>query len=114
MGVNKKTFAKEVSVNTAEQTLTIIWGDGHQTVFPLQGLRKACPCAVCAGGHENMGKPINPDIFKKPPTQPWTITNLQEMGNYAVQIYWGDGHNTGIYQWESLRSMCPCDICQPE
>ena len=61
-----------------------------------------------------MGKPIDPDIFKKPPTQPWTITNLQEMGNYAVQIYWGDGHNTGIYQWESLRSMCPCDICQPE
>ncbi|MCH9008132.1 DUF971 domain-containing protein [candidate division KSB1 bacterium] len=111
--MDERIFAKEVSVTTADQTLTILWGDGHQTVFPLEGLRKVCPCATCAEGHENMGKPIEQAIFKQLPTQTWTITNLEEMGNYAVQISWGDGHNTGIYQWESLRNMCPCDICNP-
>jgi len=111
VSVHKKTFAKEVSVNTSEQTMTIIWDDDHQTVFPLEGLRKACPCAVCAGGHENMGRPIDIDIFKRPPAEIWTITDLQEVGNYALQIFWGDGHNTGIYRWVSLRSMCLCGIC---
>jgi DUF971 family protein len=109
--VDKKTFAKEVSVSNADQTLTIVWGDDHRSVFPLEGLRRACPCVVCAGGHEFMSQPVNPAIFKQPPTQNWTITDLKEMGNYAVQIVWGDGHDTGIYRWESLRSMCPCEDC---
>lgn len=114
LNMNKETFAKEITVSSSEQTLTLVWADGHETVYPLEGLRKACPCADCAGGHDFMGQPVDPEIFKQPPTQTWTVNSLQEMGNYAVQIFWGDGHNTGIYTWESLRSMCPCDICRAE
>ncbi|NIR52942.1 DUF971 domain-containing protein [candidate division KSB1 bacterium] len=110
--MNKKTFAKQVSVSTEEQTMTIVWADGHRSDFPLEGLRRACPCVTCAGGHENMGEPVDPAIFEQPPTQTWMITELREVGNYAVQIVWGDGHDTGIYRWESLRDMCPCEECQ--
>lgn len=110
--MDKKTFAKEISVNTEEQTLTIMWADEHRSIYPLEGLRLACPCVECAGGHDNMGRAVDPAIFKQSPTQKWTVNNMQEVGNYAVQIFWGDGHNTGIYRWESLRDMCPCEFCQ--
>jgi DUF971 family protein len=110
---DNKFFAKEVAVNTAEQTMMIFWGDGHRSVYTLEGLRMSCPCAVCAGGHEFMGRPVDPAVFKIPPSRTWTVTGLNEMGNYAVQIVWGDGHDSGIYRWESLREMCPCEECFP-
>jgi ATP-binding protein involved in chromosome partitioning len=33
------------------------------------------------------------------------------VGNYAIKIDWSDGHNTGIYTYERLYAMCPCDRC---
>ncbi len=33
------------------------------------------------------------------------LTALTPVGNYGVQASWKDGHNTGIYTWEMLRSV---------
>jgi DUF971 family protein len=30
------------------------------------------------------------------------------VGRYALQIFWSDGHSTGIYAFDYLRSLCPC------
>ena len=27
------------------------------------------------------------------------------VGGYALQLYWADGHNTGIYSFEYLRGL---------
>src|ERR1700687_5631888 len=34
-----------------------------------------------------------------------------QVGNYAIQITFNDGHATGIYSYEHLRTLCPCDEC---
>ncbi len=107
--MKKKYYATEISVNTEEQSMTIVWADGHRSVYPLDGLRRVCPCADCAGGHDNMGKPVDISVFYEPPQRRWTIDHIEEVGNYAMQIYWGDGHNTGIYRWEYLRDICPIE-----
>lgn len=104
-------FAKEVEVKTSEQTLSIVWGDGHRSVYPLEGLRMACPCVECAGGHENMGQGINRALFFLPPKNEMEVVALKEVGSYAMQITWGDGHDTGIYRWQALREACPCEEC---
>jgi DUF971 family protein len=39
------------------------------------------------------------------------IRKLVPVGAYAVQIVWSDGHDTGIYAFESLRRACPCPEC---
>ena len=26
---------------------------------------------------------------------------------------WADGHDTGIYSYDTLRQLCPCEQCQP-
>jgi DUF971 family protein len=33
------------------------------------------------------------------------------VGNYAIQITFTDGHSTGIYSYDHLRSICPCAEC---
>lgn len=105
--------AKKLTVDIANQKLTIVWNDEHVSEFPLDGLRKACPCVTCMGGHENMGKKVDPAIFLNKPEKYWEIQNITPVGNYAIQITWSDGHDTGIYRWEALREMCPCPECQP-
>ena len=34
-----------------------------------------------------------------------TITKVEPVGNYAIQPYFDDGHDTGIYSWETLYDM---------
>ncbi len=41
--MDPKITARRVTVIKDEQTLTIDWADGHRTVYPLDGLRRACP-----------------------------------------------------------------------
>jgi DUF971 family protein len=33
------------------------------------------------------------------------MQSVEPVGSYAIRIYWSDGHNTGIYTWELLRSL---------
>ncbi len=33
------------------------------------------------------------------------IEKVKLVGNYALQLYFDDGHNTGIYNWEYLRQI---------
>lgn len=101
---------RQVIVDRESQTLSINWSDGHETTYPLDGLRRACPCASCQG-HGNMGRLPDPEIFQVPSLMEWRDVKPEPVGDYALRIRWDDGHDTGIYTWERLRLMCPCDEC---
>jgi len=47
----------DITIIRSRAVLEIEWDDGRRSVYPLAGLRAACPCAECRGGHENMGHP---------------------------------------------------------
>jgi DUF971 family protein len=36
------------------------------------------------------------------------------VGHYAIQIDFTDGHATGIYSFDYLRTICPCEDCARE
>jgi DUF971 family protein len=36
---------------------------------------------------------------------------MKPVGYYAYTIAWSDGHNTGIYTFDLLRSLCECPQC---
>jgi len=36
------------------------------------------------------------------------------VGNYALQIDFNDGHTTGIYSFDYLRTICSCEGCARE
>ena len=36
---------------------------------------------------------------------------VELVGGYGVRVRWSDGHSTGIYTFELLRAICPCEQC---
>lgn len=104
-----------VTADRHVRLLTIEWSDGHASRYPFSLLRYACPCAECRGGHENMGGPPAPEVFTRADedTPATRLQNLEAVGAYALTIAWEDGHHYGIYNWNFLRELCPCEICRP-
>lgn len=86
----------------------IAWQDGHRSLYANIYLRKNCRCAACID--EWTGEPrldpqkISPEIH---------IRQFRPVGNYGVRFDWSDGHATGIYAFDYLRSLCPCPSCAP-
>lgn len=102
----------DITVEHSDQIMRIEWADGHTSEYNLHGLRKACPCVTCKGGHENMGEPIDMNVFDEIIDVDRRIDDLEIVGNHALKITWGDGHNTGMYRWQYLREICPCEECK--
>ena len=84
--------------------LEITWEDASKSTIALKYLRDECPCATCKGEtvllktyRTPTQKMITPEMF--------LIKNIETVGEYAIQITWKDGHNTGIYSYEYLREL---------
>jgi len=77
--------------------LLVRWDDGRSSTFPPQWLRARCPCAECV--EEWSGKRVVGDAQVKPDVKP---QGMHEVGRYAIQVEWSDGHSTGIYSWDYL------------
>ncbi len=43
--------------------------------------------------------------------RPLKPNRAELVGRYALQIFWSDGHSTGIYSFHYLRELCPCGEC---
>lgn len=93
----------------APDQLLVQWDDGHESRFGTEHLRANCPCALCL--HENEENLKN-GIFSLPLAAKTRLVKIDRSGHNAIVITWGDGHSTGIYTWEYLRSICPCDSCR--
>src|SRR5262245_33537875 len=89
-----------------QERLRITWGDGHVSEYPAHYLRARCPCASCVD-EITLERKVGP--LQVVPYVELLKANL--VGSYAVQIEWSDGHRTGIYSFDYLRSICGCETC---
>jgi DUF971 family protein len=111
----KKPTAVKIHVKTGAG-VDITWADGHSSHYDFTYLRDQCPCATCndeRAKKESMppatnllSSPLLPMYKPKPRAQGAT-----QVGNYAVQISFTDGHSTGIFSYDYLRTLCPCEEC---
>ena len=85
----------------------IVWDDGHESYFDGHFLRCKCACARCVD--EMTGRKVLQD--ERVPRDVGVL-EIHEVGNYGLGIQWSDGHDTGIYTFERLRSLCPCADCR--
>lgn len=82
-----------------EAKIVIEWAGGEKSIFEPRHLRTICPCASCV--NEFTGQRIlNPGSI---PADIRAVA-LTAVGRYALQILWSDGHGTGIYAYETLRT----------
>lgn len=87
-----------------EKNLYITWKDGKDCAYDLLNLRRMCPCAHCRGGHEVTSQRITGDITEI------RMSAFHKIGRYAIAIVWSDGHNDGIYTYDTLRESCDLGI----
>jgi DUF971 family protein len=110
----KKPASVKVHVSTG-QGVDVVWSDGHASHFDFAYLREKCPCATC--NEERQKKPSTPaPLVGLGPSLPMYKPKLaarsaKAVGQYAIQMDFNDGHSTGIYSFELLRTLCPCEEC---
>jgi DUF971 family protein len=75
--------------------LTLHWADGTTSHFPIDELRRNCPCAECRGLREQGRVPATAGV---------TAVDAELVGGWGLSILWSDGHSTGIYAWSILRA----------
>jgi DUF971 family protein len=110
----KKPATVKVHV-TSGAGVDITWADGHSSHYDFAYLRDECPCATCnderirKGAFASAGPASAAALpmFKPRPRAQAATT----VGNYAIQITFTDGHATGIFSYDHLRSICPCTDC---
>ena len=84
--------------------LAVKWDDGSETFVTLERLRRSCPCAGCKGEMDVMGNlhkgpeiPLTPAAFK--------LVRIDQVGGYALQPVWRDGHATGLFTFPYLKRV---------
>lgn len=109
LDARKKPIGVKVHVTTGEG-VEVTWSDGHQSRYDFPYLRDHCPCALCNDEREKRVKTSTSTVLPmfKPRV---TARSAAAVGNYAIQIQYSDGHATGIYSFECLREICPCEAC---
>lgn len=88
----------DLNLHQKSRILEITYDDGNTFSLPCELLRVYSPSAEVRGhgpGQEvlQVGK------------ENVNITAIEPVGNYAVKLAFDDGHDTGIYSWETLYEL---------
>ena len=93
-----KPMPTELNLHRQSRVLEVTFDDGSHFNLPCEYLRVYSPSAEVQGhtpdqrqlqkGKENVN-----------------IERIEPVGNYAVRLHFDDGHDTGIYSWETLHNL---------
>ena len=88
----------EINFHQKSHILEITFDDGNTFQLPSEYLRVYSPSAEVQGhgpGQEvlQIGK------------QDINITRIEPVGHYAIQLFFDDNHDSGIYSWETLYEL---------
>ena len=85
----------EIKLHQKSRVLEIAFADGATFRLPCEFLRVYSPSAEVRG--HGPGQEVLQTGKKDV-----EISRVEPVGQYAVQLHFSDGHNTGIYSWDLL------------
>ena len=91
-------------VDLVGEGVSITWSDGKTCLYPYRYLRLQCACAACV---EEMTGRLLLNVAMVP--EDVIVVDFLEVGRYALQFLWTDGHSTGIYPFTMLRRLADED-----
>jgi DUF971 family protein len=87
----------DIALVESNSALTIVWPDGTASRLEAGVLRRASRAASeirrLADGTELV---VAPDL---------RVEAVEPVGNYALRLFFSDGHDRGIYPWAYLREL---------
>lgn len=91
----------EIHAPVGARELVIVWDQNEVVHLSHEILRGYCPCAHCQGHHG----PITWQDISGLSDNALHLQDIEEVGQYALRLVWGDGHRTGIYAFAFLRTL---------
>lgn len=93
-----KHIPTEITLHKSKRILEIAFDDGQRFELPCEYLRVYSPSAEVQGhgpGQEvlQLGK------------EEVNIEKIEQVGTYAIQPSFDDGHDSGIYSWDTLYDL---------
>jgi len=83
--------------------LALAWADQTESYIGFETLRQMCPCAECQGEPDALGRVVRPE--RSFGENAFELVGFEAVGGYALQLRWGDGHQSGIYSFELLERL---------
>ncbi len=87
----------EINLDRHSRVLKVAFYGGVQHELPCEYLRVFSPAAEVKVARAN-----NDWVTGK---QDVNIERIEPAGNYAVRLYFSDGHDTGVYSWKTLHEL---------
>ena len=88
----------EINLHQKSRVLEISYSDGERFELSYEFLRVFSPSAEVQGHGPGQG-------VLQVGKQDVKISHIEPVGHYAIQPSFDDGHDTGIYSWETLYDM---------
>ena len=95
----KQVSPTEINYHRKSRLLEVAFSDHERFQLTAEFLRVHSPSAEVRGhgpgqevlqiGKEDVG-----------------IDRIEPIGNYAIRLFFDDGHDTGLYSWEELYRFC--------
>jgi len=85
---------EDIQLHSKSRLLEVTFSTGERFEYPCEYLRvKSHAAEVRTLGHPETGK------------EGVNITEIEPQGTYAVRLVFDDGHDTGIYSWDTLYDL---------
>ncbi len=91
-----------VNIQLIGSEVAIIWDDGAESYFTGQQLRAASPSAETQGERDIFGHQYGGGSRDFTGVE---VLGWVQVGNYAIQFNFSDGHRTGLYSYDYLRKL---------
>ena len=93
-----KPAPTDIHLNRRARVLTVTFDSGEKFAMSCEYLRVHSPSAEVRGHGPGQG------VLQVGKEQV-NINAIEPVGNYAIKPVFDDGHETGIYSWETLYAL---------
>jgi DUF971 family protein len=97
-GAGETVWPTEIKLSPDKRTLQIAFDNGDSFSLPAELLRVTSPSAEVQGHSADQRVTVGGK-------RRVAIRDVRMIGNYAVQIVFDDGHDTGFYRWAYLHDL---------
>ncbi len=88
----------EIHLHQQSRVLELHYDDGARFLLPCEYLRVFSPSAEVRGHSPATAKlQVGKETV--------SITDIQQIGSYAVKLVFDDGHRSGLYDWQYLYKL---------
>lgn len=88
-----------IELHQRSRELELVYADGSSYRLPCEYLRVYSPSA------EVLGHGPGQEVLQTGKLNV-NISAIKPVGNYALQLVFDDGHDTGLYSWTYLLELC--------